>query len=100
MGIGSIRRPRPRPATPAPPGRDSSPDRGGGARPPLDAWIRATARALRDVVAGLVDVPSCRAGDVLRSAAGQEQVVAGDVFACTRPGLLAQTVHELKGQES
>jgi superfamily I DNA/RNA helicase len=63
----------------------------------LDAWIRATARVLRDVVAGLVDVPAYRAGAVLRSAAGQDQVVAGDVFACTRRGLLAQTVHDVKG---
>ena len=46
----------------------------------LDAWIRATARVLRDVVAGLVDVPAYRAGAVLRSAAGQDQVVAGDVL--------------------
>jgi superfamily I DNA/RNA helicase len=64
----------------------------------LDAWIKATARALRDVAAGLVDVPACRAGDVLRSAAGQDQVVAQEVFTYTRAGLLTQTVHEVKGQ--
>ena len=66
---------------------------------PLGRWIKAAARVLRDVGSRVVDEPAvARAGDVLRSAAAQDQVVAGEFFSCSTRALPARTVHDVKGQ--
>ena len=61
-------------------------------------WIQGAARALGGVVAGLVDAPAHKAGQVLASSAAQEDHVAGEVFAAHANELQAQTVHDIKGE--
>jgi ATP-dependent DNA helicase UvrD/PcrA len=72
------------------------------AAPALDSdlreWIRSTAGALATAVAGLSDTPAHKAGQVLRSSAEQEGVVAADAFMPAPHTLRAQTVHDLKGE--
>lgn len=63
----------------------------------LQQWIRDAAVALRDVTSKLVAMPARRAGDVLRSAADQGDVIAGDYFPRSSPGFAARTVHDVKG---
>ncbi|GAA3228137.1 ATP-dependent helicase [Pseudonocardia petroleophila] len=64
---------------------------------PLQQWIRDAAVVLRGVASELVAVPVRRSGDVLRSAADQGDVVAGDYFTRPSPGFAARSVHDVKG---
>lgn len=63
----------------------------------LQQWIRDAAVVLRDVTSALVATPARRAGDVLRSAADQGGVVAGDYFTRPSLGFAARSVHDVKG---
>lgn len=63
----------------------------------LGAWIKGSARVLRDVVAEVVEEPACRAGDVLGSNAGQDQIDARSFFTPARRVLVAETIHSVKG---
>lgn len=64
----------------------------------LREWIRSTAGTLATAVAGLTDTPAHKAGQVLRSSADQEGVVAAEAFLPAPQTLRAQTVHDLKGE--
>ncbi len=64
---------------------------------PLQQWIRDAAVVLRGVASGLVAAPARRAGDVLRSAADQGDIVAGAYFTRPSPDCVAHTVHDVKG---
>lgn len=64
---------------------------------PLQHWIRDAAVVLRGVTSELVAVPARRPGDVLRSAADQGDVIAGDYFKRPSPGFSARSVHDVKG---
>jgi len=70
--------------------------------PPLNGdlrnWIRSTARIMGTAIAALTDAPAHQSGQVLRSRADQEGVVAADAFATPPQTLRAQTVHDLKGE--
>ncbi len=71
---------------------------------PLDVdlrqWIEETRRSLSNVVAELTDSPARLAGQVFRSAAGHQNICAGDAFTTTRISLSAQTVHDVKGESN
>ena len=64
----------------------------------LRDWIRSAAAVLTAEVAELTDKPAHKPGQVLRSSADQEGVIAADAFAPVPQTLRAQTVHELKGE--
>ena len=64
----------------------------------LRDWIRSAATALTTAVADLTDTPAHKPGQVLRSSADQEGVIAADAFAPVPQTLRAQTVHDLKGE--
>lgn len=64
----------------------------------LRTWIRDTRTALSTAVRTLVPEPANAAGQILRSAAGQEAYVAADVIVSPNRTLRAQTVHDIKGE--
>jgi DNA helicase II / ATP-dependent DNA helicase PcrA len=64
----------------------------------LRTWIRDTRTALSAAVRTLVPTPAHEAGQILRSASGQDAYVAGDVIVSPNHTLRAQTVHDIKGE--
>jgi DNA helicase-2/ATP-dependent DNA helicase PcrA len=70
--------------------------------PPLDgdlrAWIRGAAVALDQTARELADPPRRRSTLLLRTSELHSQHLAVDVFDVGPPGLVAQTVHDIKGQ--
>ncbi|MBA3866181.1 MAG: ATP-dependent helicase [Solirubrobacterales bacterium] len=71
--------------------------------PPLDedlrSWIRAAAKLLGKAAAALDPDPAHAGGQVLRSSADQEGHKAAEVFVRAPRELVAQTVHDLKGED-
>lgn len=64
----------------------------------LRTWIRDTRSALNTAVRTLVPKPAHTAGQILRSASGQEAYVAVDAIVAPSRILRAQTVHDIKGE--
>ncbi|MGQ0464924.1 MAG: UvrD-helicase domain-containing protein [Sporichthyaceae bacterium] len=73
-----------------------------GEAPDLDQdlrkWIQQTARVLASVVAPLTARPHRQAGGVLASDSAQTGHIAANAFARPAAGLLAQTIHDVKGE--
>lgn len=64
----------------------------------LRSWIKQAAGILGTEVAHLVHTPKHKAGQVMRSASGQEDHLARSVFVPVARELRAQTIHDIKGE--